>query len=1419
MGVSKDYTALVQVKISDVSLRAQLNNIKIKPLTLKVRVEAKDAVSQLNTIANNSARLGKQAIKTSTQMQSLNRSLTTTSNHVRTLGNDFLVTLGKVGKFGAITSILGLFTGTISKAANAVKNFDSTLTEFKKVSNLDGESLKRYTENLSELGITVGRTKTEMLDSSTMFVKTGSTEKEAAQLALVAELYKNIADSEVNSADASAFLISQIKSFNITTSDSIRIIDAVNAVANKFAVGTNDLQIALEKTGSALGTLGNSYEQTLALVTSGTSIMQGQASKVGKGLRTIGINLNDMAQKTDYLTDSSGKVKVAFKDENNELKNTYNLMTDLFPQWGKLNNEQKTNLATTIAGKQQFEVFTAVMNNFSDAQSSYHVALKSSGSAMEENEKKTESLEYKTNLLKAEFEEFVLGDGGLSNLTKGFTDAGTAILRFANNDVGKTVVSLTSIMALSALTTKTFKLLSVSIIKLGTNAFFAQHGLTALTAAQMGATAGTVSFGTAIKALTVAWLSSPFVIVTAIIASISAVTTIISKLNSAFDDSVDKINSVKNEYNELATSIETIEDKLKTLSKKIKDIKSGKIELVTNETLNKLEQQEKSLKQQLLIQEALVASKKKEVEQESLKTLKTPVVSEIGVNAFQTKYVMPQEELQKAISEYEKLENRQESLLAQKAKLVEQGRIESVSYEQISKSLEKTEKEMKNVKRRGIELSDSLQIVRDSLFSDNTEKKKDGITKLVDAFLSIIEVEENYKDSTDEIADAEEKAIIGSELFKESLASLELELSILSGVTLTGLSDAFDLVNKAQQEMSDSGILSAETFQSLMGLGNEYIAILFNETGALDTSTNAQMALYKAKIEEMGITAARGQINLASSLAEEGKSYYALANATQMATNSKWNEINALAVASGVEGKDLVALQNRINGIQRWTENAKKSVTVSSNYSTETKNSTRSTKSNTSATKENTNALKEQKKGLDDLIDKYKSAINYIKNKLDEEVNALEDTKNKELKTIDEKISALNKQKDFEEKYYDEKIETLKKTNDEIENNINLEELQTNLAIAKSKVIKLYKDGKFVYSEDTELVNEAQKNLSEYTRKQNYEKQLQELEDLKNGISKNLDEQIQNWEEHKNNVEKNYDAQIESLNKYKDSFEQMVTSYQTSQDKLNAEQLSGIDFEKGNWETRLTNLQNFINKYNELLTTQKSLSAQIDETPSNNNTNNNNSNGNNNNNNESAPNFVDTSSTLPNVEEQKKKYYIAKYLGSYKTKTEADYNSRILKGNGSYKLENGKYVAYKKLSGGYLTEEEAKMKTLAYHGDGVVNVYNKGTPSITEDQIGLVGDKESSELVVGSKLNNNNGSFMNLKKGTGIIPHNLTMSLIDLVKQSKNIDIPSKKVIESSESTIMQISNVSVSANNADEFIESMKQFKLNIKQETYNRK
>lgn len=135
-----------------------------------------------------------------------------------------------------------------------------------------------------------------------------------------------------------------------------------------------------------------------------------------------------------------------------------------------------------------------------------------------------------------------------------------------------------------------------------------------------------------------------------------------------------------------------------------------------------------------------------------------------------------------------------------------------------------------------------------------------------------------------------------------------------------------------------------------------------------------------------------------------------------------------------------------------------------------------------------------------------------------------------------------------------EKKQAIQDQNDALEEQIRLEEALDNLARAKQNKVMVYKDGQLQYVTDVDAVSEAQKEVDDINREQALEDELEAI-----------DKEIEKWEE------------------FKDAWESVVNDYQKQQDLLLLEQKLGIKLEGENWEERLGNLQEYIDKYNDLM--------------------------------------------------------------------------------------------------------------------------------------------------------------------------------------------------------------------------------------------
>ena len=257
--MNKEYYIKLQATIDDSQKTVSELNSKIKTLEskvseLKLKVDSQKvskANKQLKSL-NDTAREGKkQADKWQYSWSKAFQSFTT---------------------YMSVTTVFYQTVHAIRDMINEVVELDGALVELKKVTDLEGVSLQRFTKEAYEVGANVAKTGTEMVEAATSFAKAGYSEDQILKLGEVATMYTNIADEAISSADAANFIIAQLKAFNLeskdmnkTLSNAYHIIDAVNEVSNNFAVSSSDIATNLGKASSVMANAGNSMEQMIGL--------------------------------------------------------------------------------------------------------------------------------------------------------------------------------------------------------------------------------------------------------------------------------------------------------------------------------------------------------------------------------------------------------------------------------------------------------------------------------------------------------------------------------------------------------------------------------------------------------------------------------------------------------------------------------------------------------------------------------------------------------------------------------------------------------------------------------------------------------------------------------------------------------------------------------------------------------------------------------------------------------------------------------------------------------------------------------------------------------------------------------------------------------------------------------------------------
>lgn len=270
--------------------------------------------------------------------------------------------------------------------------------------------------------------------------------------------------------------------------------------------------------------------------------MQGRSSQVARGLSTI-------AARIVKNQDALAEYGITVENVDGSLKSTFDVLSELKPKWDSMTDARRTALGDIIAGQNQYKVLASVMQNFGHAADATKAALESAGSAAQENSKYMESLEAKQQALKAEFEDFA--NRVLSkDLVGGFINAGTAMLNFANNDVGAAVTR-------------------IGVLSTGVTGLVGIVGQTVGKIAEVGLQLKNLGVG-GDSFLGMLASGKIALIVGGTVAVITALVEIIKAVNQAAEDR--KFENLVNNYEELKQEAEDAAKNLEEVKKKLQDL-------------------------------------------------------------------------------------------------------------------------------------------------------------------------------------------------------------------------------------------------------------------------------------------------------------------------------------------------------------------------------------------------------------------------------------------------------------------------------------------------------------------------------------------------------------------------------------------------------------------------------------------------------------------------------------------------------------------------------------------------------------------------------------------------------------------------------------------------------------------------------
>ena len=1020
--------------------------------------------------------------------------------HVNTLADNIIGKLVDRLKYLAAFFLTTAIYSGAQKIYQSVLDIDTAMTELRKVTDATEAEYIQFMDGAIERANRLGTSVKEVVQASSDYARLGYTIDEASELADSAIVYKNVGDGLSGIDQATEHLISTMKAFDIEAEDAMRIVDVFNEVANNFPTSAADIGEGLQRSAASLSAAGNSLEESVAIFTAAQAIQQ-DADVVGTALKTMAMRLRatkteleEAGEYTEGMANSVSELRdkvlalsgVDIMLDEDTYKSTFQILKEISKVWDKLKNKEQASLLELLFGKKQGSIGAGLLKNFGMAEEALKTALDAEGSALKENEVFLESIQGHLNKLSAAWETFSY-DFLDSEFVKGVIDFLTKVVNLLDDitntigGFGTAMAGLTASMASGSVIKTLFTALKglpslkdlLSFLMLGKG--LEKSSVTSeLIQGSVRAEKGLKNFGVSIKGVTTQLSVLAAVLGTVAVVAFGKWMTSLHSAEALTEKAKKSISEYKQTKQELEQLTSTLEDNIKRIEE-LQGLKDeGKISLVEEDELKRLQRENDLLETQIELLKAQEAQKA----QKALEDAKDAYESGFSYTTYYSRYGTSEVGLKKnyqdAYRRYQEnpTEANREAYLKYKQQAIEMRNqlldAAELTGDTVAKAYAFTIDAMLNGVIDGIEEITSNPRYTDilSYLYDNPEATLGELFNkfgpaIMSPFLAALKaggyawdqfstyIQDTYGKTKDDIEGNPIK--VNADVI-EAMEAVEK------------LSSSFKTLSNAFKEQAENGSLSIDTILDVIDAGYAAALSIDKETGAVRLNTQVYIALAKAKIQEQIASLQSRRAEIVAELTAEAKAAGAAAMAhleLAIASNESIKGLDsAIAALTALNNSDLSTVTSGLYGVGSAAS---------------------SVKSQLSSLLSGMNSLLSTT--MDWLRQSYEDSNNATKEWLESHKEALEKQLDDYNDLIDAQIELLERQKEADD--YAKKRKDKEKTVSDIENQLVAIENDDSVEAQKKRL------------ELQEELAKAKDDLAEVQDDWNYDQRKQALEDEK----------------------------------------------------------------------------------------------------------------------------------------------------------------------------------------------------------------------------------------------------------------------------------------------------------------------------------
>ena len=357
------------------------------------------------------------------------------------------------GNFSQLTKdLLGFYSlhTIIMKVASAIKDMvnnaielETAFSDTRIVTHATDQEMKQLRTTITETATETAASIESLVSATTAYARLGYSLEESTILAKYTGMLEKVGNVDTQRAEDA--ITSIVKAFpnDVDVTNIERTMDKLIKTGNNFPISVAQIATGMTNASSALASAGNSFEQSVALLTAANTTVQ-NAEKSSTALRTMAARIRkteaDIGEDGEAITDAKHeeliraltKHHVKLTNLNNEYRSTYDIMRDIAAHWHEMTSMEQSAVAELVAGTRQQVVFYSIIENFREASNAMEAMADSAGTLQE-------SYNVYLNTAAAHIEQFNIAWQTFSvnfvngNATKAIINIGSAILGVADS--------------------------------------------------------------------------------------------------------------------------------------------------------------------------------------------------------------------------------------------------------------------------------------------------------------------------------------------------------------------------------------------------------------------------------------------------------------------------------------------------------------------------------------------------------------------------------------------------------------------------------------------------------------------------------------------------------------------------------------------------------------------------------------------------------------------------------------------------------------------------------------------------------------------------------------------------------------------------------------------------------------------------